>query len=96
MNFITDIDIEEDGISFLGELNLYHHDLVEVFGLPDYMDECGCNSTCYWSIKFEDDTIATIYDWRTHVTPLQRYKWHIGGFNGRAFDHIKKLMSEYL
>ena len=46
-------------------------------------------------IKFEDGTIATIYDWKEHRTPYYRYDWHIGGHNSAAIDRIHEVLDEY-
>ena len=35
--------------------------------------------TCEWIIDFGDNTVATIYDWKTKETPTEKYNWHIGG-----------------
>ena len=39
-------------------------------------------------LRFEDGTVATIYDWKEDETPLGDYDWHIGGKTPRAFDRV--------
>ncbi len=93
MNFETCINIEEDGIRLLGTIPFYYHELVEIFGIPDFgPDNEGTNSSCLWSIKFEDGTIATVYDWHSPLTPRNRYQWHIGGYDNKAFKLVKALL----
>ena len=35
--------------------------------------------SCEWIIQFDDETVATIYDWKMEETPTTSYCWHIGG-----------------
>lgn len=70
-----------NGTHLQGTINATYARLVEVFGEPN------CNGDAYkvqkeWIIKFEDGTIATIYDWKegdNHYTNVT--DWHIGGFS---------------
>jgi hypothetical protein len=76
--------------SLKGEVLITYAELTEIFGRPDH----GPNSadldkvTCEWALKFEDGTIATIYDWKTWRTPLGEYEWHIGGHDMAAVDRV--------
>jgi hypothetical protein len=45
-----------------------------------------------WRLKFEDETIASIYDWKTRATPFGLYDWHIGGHNSKAVDRVREAM----
>jgi hypothetical protein len=44
--------------------------------------------TCEWKLKFEDDTIASIYDYKVGHTPMGEYEWHIGGHDALAYTHV--------
>ena len=46
--------------------------------------------TCEWIIDFGDNTVATIYDWKTKQTPTEKYNWHIGG---KGINVVEKVGS---
>lgn len=56
--------------------------LVSVFGEP----EGGSDKTlAEWVVRFEDGTIATIYDWKNYGMRREDItSWHIGGHSKRA------------
>lgn len=80
-----------------GKIVCTYADLLRVFGPPrggpDYRN--GDKVTCEWNIKFEDGTVATIYDWRESQTPKALYDWHIGGFSERSTELVLKAIAEY-
>ena len=66
--------------------------LVEKLGEP-LTDFSGDGKvTCEWVIEFPDDTVGTIYDWKTGETPIKEYNWHIGGKDGKAVMKIGELL----
>lgn len=81
--------------SLQGEITTTFDRLVEVFGEPDYgPDDMGDKVTCEWCLKFEDGTIATIYDYKVYgLTPRGLYAWHIGGHDGQATEWILAAMA---
>ena len=88
MKFTNDANVNMT--SYKGSLTTPYGQLIQVFGEPDH----GPNDldldkiTCEWMLKFEDGTIATIYDWKTGRTPMGQYEWHIGGHSSDAVDRI--------
>lgn len=84
MNFVKNANTNMTHL--VGNLRATYADLVEVFGQPD--ERSGDKITCSWHLKFEDGTVATIYDWKEDETPLGDYDWHIGGRTPRAFDRV--------
>ena len=75
--------------SLKGEFCITYAELVEIFGAPDYGPHAtGDKVTCEWDLKFEDDTVATIYDWKMNDTPMGKYEWHIGGYSQAAVDRV--------
>jgi hypothetical protein len=47
--------------------------------------------SCEWVITFKDGTTATIYDYKTGKTPMNEYRWHIGG-SGKAVEYVTHLL----
>lgn len=80
-----------DMTSLQGYVKTTYDKLVEVFGEPHYLG--GDKTTCEWSVRFIDGTIATIYDYKESETPLNEYDWHIGGFNQYAVKRVKELLT---
>lgn len=62
--------------SLQGYVTAHYADLVKLFGEPL---RGGDKTTAEWILKFEDGTVATIYDWKEYTTPMGRYDWHVGG-----------------
>jgi|APGre2960657373_1045057.scaffolds.fasta_scaffold175025_2 hypothetical protein len=88
MKFTNDANINMT--SYKGSLTTTYGQLIQVFGEPDRgpNDLSLDKVTCEWALKFEDGTVATLYDWKTGYTPMGEYEWHIGGRNAEAVDHI--------
>ena len=89
MKFTTDGDA--CGTSLQGYMTAYYHQLVEVFGEPEYG---GDKTTVEWCLDFEDGTVATIYDWKEYETPTGKYRWHIGGKNYDAVSAVMEAFKE--
>lgn len=78
-------------------------EMIEVFGQPDTTP--GDKITCQWIIKFprEDGTtsVATIYDYKSPVSPLDdftygRHPWHIGAHDGTgAADLLEQVFNDF-
>lgn len=83
------------GSSFIDEIECDYTTLCRIFGEP--MEGDGYKTSAEWDIRFEDGTIATIYDYKTcpaycgpdGVPPENNTSWHIGGFHTRAVDLIR-------
>ena len=88
MKFTNGANINMTGLK--GEFPITYAELVEIFGMPDVgpnardMDKV----TCEWMIEFEDGVRASIYDYKTHSTPMGEYEWHIGGYDAQAYTHV--------
>jgi hypothetical protein len=84
-----------NGSHLQGYVKAPYSRLVEVFGPPT--NEFGDKVTVEWEIIFDDDTFATIYDWKTEMTPdaiaaIDYSDWHIGGFNKRAVELVTNAL----
>jgi hypothetical protein len=84
-------EIEIAGTFLQGYVETTKAELVSVFGDPiQYAD--GDKVTIEWGIRFEDGTIATIYDWKRYErgTPKdnERMTYNIGGLTPRAVELV--------
>ena len=82
---------EANGTHLQGYIRAYYHELVEVFGAPE---GGGDKTTVEWALKFEDGTVATIYDWKEYETPMGSYDWHIGGKSKQAVRAVTSTFKE--
>lgn len=89
MKFTKDANV--NGTSLQGYMPAYLHQLIEVFGEPEYG---GDKTTVEWALEFEDGTVATIYDWKEYDTPTHLYHWHIGGESKRAVSLVTQAFKE--
>jgi hypothetical protein len=99
MTFTSGAHVDTDGTSLQGYLptTTTYQQLVDIFGLPEIgpgpIDfKIRDKTTCSWSLRFEDGTVATIYDWKMFKTPRGGYPWCVGGFSKRAFDLVEQAM----
>ena len=80
--------------SFKGYIATTYAELAEIFGAPDYGPNADLDKvTCEWCLKFEDGTVATIYDWKTQSTPMNEHCWHIGGHSEAAVDRVTDMVA---
>lgn len=92
MKFETGKHINVNGTSFRDTVDVPYAKLANIFGAP-ITDGCD-KSLADWYIQFEDGTVATIYDWKNYgMKKEQINRWHIGGFNNRAVDLVKEVLS---
>lgn len=79
------------GTGLMGTVVTTYDDLVRAFGQPE---ACGDKSTVEWIIQFDEGVAATVYDWKTDVTPKSAYAWHIGGKNKRALELVELCLAD--
>ena len=104
MKFVSITNASESNGTFLqGHIEADYFDLVEVFGEPTSEGD-GYKSDAEWEVKFDDGTVATIYNYKngknycgslgqaTHAITL----WNIGGFNTNAAKLVTETMKEWL
>jgi hypothetical protein len=80
-----------NGTSLQGYVQATYAQLVERFGQPE---GGGDKTTVEWMLKFEDGTVATIYDWKVDETPTYMYNWHIGGKNKTAVTRVTQSLKQ--
>ena len=89
MKFESATNSQVNGTCLQGYVETTYAKLVEVFGEPQGASD---KTTAEWFVQFGDGTIATIYDWKVHESPMDKYSWHIGGFNKQAVYLVQKAL----
>lgn len=88
------------GTCLQGRITTTYQKLVHRFGEPT------CEGDAYkvqaeWCLRFEDGTVATIYDWKEgdaycgpgQGRPAQAVTdWHIGGHNDNAVRRVREFL----
>jgi len=100
MEFKTgnDLDTTGTGSCLQGYVTATRSSLIETFGMPTYTDDSESEKiTTDWLIKFEDGTIANIYDWKRYEEgpPAlnEVYEWHIGGYTKDAVSRVQETLA---
>jgi hypothetical protein len=103
MKFVTDHTVG-GGTSLQGYLNVPFSRVVEAFGEPSEGD--GYKVAFEWGVRFEDGTVATIYDYKAsslydegEPTPEWMREndysdWHVGGNSKRAAELVNEIFAE--
>ena len=101
MEFKTgnDLDATGTGSSLQGYVTTTRSALIETFGMPTFMSDDEYDKvTTEWVIKFENQVIATIYDWKRYEEGApalnEVYEWHIGGYNELAVTQVQKVLAD--
>lgn len=77
-----------NGCCLRGYVSTTYDALVNILGEP-ITGHCGDGKVnCEWILKFDCGSIATIYDWKMTNTPMEEYRWHIGG---TGIDVVRKV-----
>lgn len=67
-------------------------ELEEIFGQPTEIDDS--KTTIEWDIRFEDGTIAAIYDWKLDTTPdyYEELEFNVGGDSVMSAIHVNDVI----
>lgn len=98
MGFTTD-NVEINGTWLQGHLpNATRRELEAVFGEPQFWGE-GDKVTTEWAIRFDDGTVATIYDWKRYEMGApamdERITWNVGGKTPIAVERVEDALLVY-
>jgi hypothetical protein len=100
MEFKTgnNLDTTGTGSSLQGYVTTTRSALIQTFGMPTFTtDEDYEKVTTEWIIKFQDGTIATIYDWKRYEEGAPElnevYEWHIGGYSETAVSRVQETLA---
>jgi len=84
-------NVELDGTSLMGYVTTSYSRLCDVFGDPCRRN--GDKIKVEWSLRFEDGTRASVYDWKEDEIPMGNYQWHIGGDRRSAVDRVQECLA---
>jgi hypothetical protein len=87
MNFVTG-DFDVVGTCLQGTVNTSYNRLVETFGEPTGFASDDGKVQAEWAIKFNDGTLATVYDWKEDKSMYDVREWHIGGHSQAAVMNV--------
>jgi len=107
MNIIKEIDFRQAENS---EINMTHRqgsvtssfqEICAVFGEPHAVGELGDKIDFEWMFVFNDDTVATLYNWKNGVCYCGVHglateditEWNIGGFSADAVHYIQGALN---
>ncbi len=91
------------GTSLMGTMNITFNSLVDLFGDPGPGDDYKTDAE--WIIKFEDGTVATIYNYKNGYAYLGKHdglhivditNWNIGGLNLKAYHLVVEHCKDHL
>ena len=91
MNYVTHNERETltneiNGTGFIGAVDASYKEICSLFGKPMRYDQSG-KVDVMWVVKFSDDTVASIYNWKDGKAYLgdkglsvdKIKQWHVGG-----------------
>lgn len=86
-----------DGTHFVGWFDGTRRQIESVLGAPNFTSsEAWEKVTIEWNIRFEDGTVATIYDWKRYsdeeLSQDEDYRWHIGGTGLDAVRRVSDVL----
>lgn len=87
---ITDFRLV-DGTCLQGYVKCSYAELVKAFGAP----EGGVDGKIQaeWSLLFDGETVATVYDWKEYGTPPESItNWNIGGNDRSAVRLVESQL----
>lgn len=90
-----------EGSHLIGTITAKYQELVDLFGQPHGSD--GYKSDAEWNVRFEDGTVAAIYNWKDGknycgeqgIPTEQITHWHIGGVSSAATDRVQIALDLY-
>lgn len=78
--------------SHQGSIYITHKELVSKLGKPWGPSSDG-KIRNQWIIAFDDETVATIYDWKEMAPPEKIKVWNIGG-SSKALIYVHAIMGK--
>ena len=88
------------GTSLQGYINASYDELIEAFGEPTG-DGDGFKVDVEWVLRFDGETIATIYNWKNGqnhegdagMDVEDMTSWHVGGHSADALTAVKAALA---
>jgi hypothetical protein len=94
MNITKATPEQVNGTSKQGRFSATFKQMVEAFGHPEEVENDD-KITVEWNLKFEDGTIATIYDYYGLLRdPKGGFLWNIGGHTEQAWKNVANTIGK--
>lgn len=99
ITFTHGVDEDVWGTHLVDSVQTTRRTLEKAFGAPTHTDPSGDGKvTTEWILKFEDGTVATIYDWKRYEMGApaldEREDWHIGGRDLAASIKVRSVLDD--
>jgi hypothetical protein len=101
-SLFTTKDVEIGGTHGQGSIIATREEMMKTFGAPTYCEwDSGDKTTIEWDVKFNDGTIATIYDWKRcyygeendPIGLFEEFEWNIGGNSEKAVEAVRMALA---
>lgn len=94
MNNWERADLDEiEGTVLQGTVHTSFERLKAVFGESDGPSDDG-KIQVQWLLKFDNDDVVTIYDWKSHSPPELIEYWNVGGNSDLAVQLVMQAINE--
>jgi len=88
-------DMSSNGTSLQGYVRTTRNNIVNKLGDETYWDNDYTEKVqSEWVLKFDDGKVATIYNYKTGITPLDEYDWHIGGHDEDVVKRVEGILND--
>jgi hypothetical protein len=102
-NTHNQVSIDNNGTHLQGYINCDYQTLIKIFGHPLHSGFDNYKTDAEWHIKFADQSVATIYNWKNGYNYLgtagkavsQIKQWNVGGFDKHAVERVSSAIMEY-
>lgn len=83
------------GTSLSGYVEATLYELTQVFGAPTYaLEDPDEKVQTEWTLRLNGE-VATVYNWKTQLTPRGLYRWHVGGSGKGEVEMVQQLVADY-
>ena len=94
----NDKEIDTNGSSLCGHIEVSYNRLIELFGEPTEGDEYKVDAE--WHVNFDNGIVSTIYNYKNGKNYLGNRgenvenitHWHVGGYEMNSLKLIKELI----
>ena len=80
------------GSCLQGYISCSISELIRHFGEPVRVVSEDKKAICNWALKFSDETVATVYAWKTGSVPSGNFEWSVGGRSPQAVKNVASVL----
>ena len=87
-------EMKSNGTSLKGYVETTYKNITKKLGEESFYENSSEEKTqSEWILEFKDGKIATIYNYKTGRTPIEKYDWHIGGHDVEVVKRVQDILS---